>query len=200
MMSVARGIGLLLTGGLPVPSHLTATVMKSYLPPELVWLGSGDVAGFPVIALFAIGVAAVGWVILNHTALGRAAFAIGGNREAAHVSGINVARNKIAIYALMGFMAGVAGILMTGRLNSANALMGDGLNLQSIASVVVGGSNLYGGEGGIVGTMIGALIMGMIGNGLDLLNIGAFWQRVMIGAVIIAVVVFDQWRRRRFGR
>jgi ribose transport system permease protein len=87
---------------------------------------------------------------------------------------------------------------MTGRLNSANALMGDGLNLQSIASVVVGGTNLYG-RGGIIGMLIGALIMGMIGNGLDLLNVEAFWQRVMIGLVIIAVVVFDQWRRRRFG-
>lgn len=199
MMSVARGIGLLLTGGLPVPSHISATVLKAYLPPELVWFGSGDIVGIPVIALFALGVGAVGWAVLNYTALGRAAFAIGGNREAAHVSGISVDRNKIAIYSLMGLMAGVAGVLMTGRLNSANALMGDGLNLQSIASVVVGGSNLYGGEGGIIGTLIGAVIMGMIGNGLDLLNVEAFWQRVMIGLVIIAVVVFDQWRRRRFG-
>lgn len=199
MMSTARGVGLLLTGGLPVPSHLTATQLKSYLPGEIVWMGSGDMGGIPVIALLAVGMGVVGWAILNYTALGRAAFAIGGNREAARVSGISVDRNKIAIYTLMGFMAAVAGILMTGRLNSANALMGDGLNLQSIASVVIGGTNLYGGEGGIVGTLIGALIMGMIANGLDLVNVEAFWQRVMIGLVIVAVVVFDQWRRRRFG-
>lgn len=199
MMSTARGVGLLLTGGLPVPSHISATVLKSYLPPEIVWLGSSDVGGIPVLALLALVMGVIGWAILNYTALGRAAFAIGGNREAARVSGINVDRNKIAIYAIMGFMGGVAGVLMTGRLNSANALMGDGLELQSIASVVIGGSNLYGGEGGIIGTLIGALIMGMIGNGLDLLNVEAFWQRVMIGLVIVAVVVFDQWRRRRFG-
>lgn len=199
MMSTARGVGLLLTGGLPVPSHISATVLKAYLPAELVWFGSGDIVGIPVIALFALGVGVIGLAILAYTALGRAAFAIGGNREAARVSGINVDRNKIAIYTLMGFIAGVAGVLMTGRLNSANALMGDGLNLQSIASVVIGGTNLYGGEGGIIGTLIGSLIMGMIGNGLDLINVEAFWQRVMIGLVIVAVVVFDQWRRRRFG-
>jgi ribose/xylose/arabinose/galactoside ABC-type transport system permease subunit len=199
MMSTARGVGLLLTGGLPVPSHLTATTLKAYLPAEVVWLGSGNIVGIPVIALFALGIGVIGWAILYYTALGRAAFAIGGNREASRVSGINVDQNKIAIYALMGFMAAIAGILMTGRLNSANALMGDGLELQSIASVVIGGTNLYGGEGGIVGTLIGALIIGMIANGLDLVNVEAFWQRVMIGLVIIAVVVFDQWRRRRFG-
>ena len=199
MMSMARGVGLLITGGLPVPSHITATALKAYLPPGLVWAGSGDIMGVPVIALFALGVGLIGLAVLAYTALGRAAFAIGGNREAARVSGINVDRNKIAIYTVMGLMAGVAGVLMTGRLNSANALMGDGLNLQSIASVVIGGTNLYGGEGGIVGTLIGAVIMGMIGNGLDLLNVEAFWQRLMIGLVIVAVVVFDQWRRRRFG-
>ena len=198
-MSTARGVALLLTGGLPVPSHITATELKAYLPKEVVWAGSGDILGIPVIALFALGIGVIGWAILNHTALGRAAFAIGGNREAARVSGINVDRNKISVYTIMGFMAGVAGVLMTGRLNSANALMGDGLELQSIASVVIGGTNLYGGEGGVVGTLIGALIMGMIGNGLDLLNVEAFWQRVMIGLVIVAVVIFDQWRRRRFG-
>jgi ribose transport system permease protein len=199
MMSMARGVGLLITGGLPVPSHITATALKAYLPAGLVWAGSGDIMGVPVIALFALGVGLIGLAVLAYTALGRAAFAIGGNREAARVSGINVDRNKIAIYTVMGLMAGVAGVLMTGRLNSANALMGDGLNLQSIASVVIGGTNLYGGEGGIVGTLIGAVIMGMIGNGLDLLNVEAFWQRLMIGLVIVAVVVFDQWRRRRFG-
>ncbi|MCL4396695.1 MAG: ABC transporter permease [Chloroflexi bacterium] len=199
MMSIARGVGLLLTGGLPVPSHLTATALKAYLPAEIVWLGSGDIGGFPVIGLLAVGAGIVGWAVLNHTALGRSAFAVGGNREAARVSGINVDGNKIAIYTFMGFMAAIAGIVMTGRLNSANALMGDGLELQSIASVVIGGTNLYGGEGGIVGTLIGALVMGMIANGLDLVNVEAFWQRVMIGLVIVAVVVFDQWRRRRFG-
>lgn len=197
-LSTARGVALLLTGGLPVPSHISATTLKAYLPPEIVWLGSGDIMGIPTAALAAIGVGIVGWFVLNHTTLGRAAFAIGGNREAAAVSGINVDRNKIAIYSLMGLMAGFAGIVMTGRLNSANALMADGMELQSIAAVVIGGTNLYGGEGGVFGTLIGAVIMGMIGNGLDLVNVEAFWQRVVTGLIIVGVVVFDQWRRRRF--
>jgi len=89
--------------------------------------------------------------------------------------------------------------VLTGRLNSANALMGDGMELQSIGAVVLGGTNLFGGEGTVIGTVVGALIMGVLGNGLNLLNVSAFWQRVVNGLVIIAVVVFDQWRRRRFG-
>jgi ribose transport system permease protein len=98
----------------------------------------------------------------------------------------------------MGLLAGVAGIVLTGRLNSANALMAEGAELQSIAAVVIGGTNLFGGEGGVVGSLIGAFIMGTLGNGLNLLNVSAFVQRVILGLIIIGVVVFDQWRRRRF--
>ena len=95
-------------------------------------------------------------------------------------------------------MCAVGGIVLSGRLNSANALMADAENLNSIAAVVIGGTNLFGGEGGVIGSLIGALIMGVLANGLNLLNVSAFWQRVIQGAVIILVVVFDQWRRRRF--
>jgi ribose transport system permease protein len=143
-------------------------------------------------------VGVVGWFILRYTALGRAIFAVGGNREAARVSGISINRTKLATYTLAGIMAAIAGIVLMGRLNSANALMGDGEELRSIASVVIGGTNLFGGEGGVVGSLIGALIMGVLGNGLNLLNVSAFWQRVIQGLVIVLVVVFDQWRRRRF--
>ena len=198
MLSTARGVALILTGGLPVPSHLTATQLRAYLPAEIIWLGSGMLLGIPVAALAALLVAAAGWVILQHTPLGRATYAMGGNREAARVSGIDVDRVKIAGYALSGFMAAVGGLVLTGRLNSANALMGEGLELQSIAAVVLGGTNLFGGEGSVGGTIIGALIMGVLGNGLNLLNVSAFWQRVVMGVVIVAVVVVDQWRRRRF--
>ncbi len=198
-LSTARGVALLITGGLPVPSHVSATVLRAELPPQIVWLGSGEILGIPVPALCAILVGLIGWFILRYTTLGRAAYAIGGNKEAAAVSGINVDRSKILIYTLMGLMSGFAGLVMTGRLNSANALMADGGELQAIAAVVIGGTNLTGGEGGIVGSLIGAVIMGMIGNGLDLINVEAFWQRVVIGLMIVVVVVFDQWRRRRFG-
>ncbi len=197
-MSVARGAALILTDGLPVPSHLTATQLRAYLPQEIIWLGSGSVAGIPVAALVAVLAAGAGYVVLQHTPLGRCTYALGGNREAARVSGIDVDRVKVAGYMLSGFLAAVAGLVLTGRLNSANALMGEGMELQSIAAVVLGGTNLFGGVGGVGGTVIGAMIMGVLGNGLNLLNVSAFWQRVIMGAMIVAVVVLDQWRRRRF--
>jgi ribose transport system permease protein len=199
-LGVYRGIALLVTGGLPVPSHVTATELGGQLPPQLIWLGAGDIFGIPSSALIALGAVAVGWFILRYTVLGRATYAVGGNREAARVSGISIVRTKIAVYTISGTLAAVAGLVLVGRLNSANALMADGEELRTIAAVVIGGTNLYGGEGGVIGTLIGSLIIGSLANGLNLLDVSAFWQRVIQGAVIIAVVMFDQWRRRRFGR
>jgi ribose transport system permease protein len=193
-----RGVSLLVTGGLPVPSHLTATELKGYLPEPMLWLGAGEILGVPVAGLIALAIVLLGWFILRYTALGRSVYAVGGNREAARVSGVNVDRIKIAVYTLSGLMAAVAGLVLAGRLNSANALMADGEELRSIAAVVIGGTNLVGGEGGAAGSLIGALTMGILGNGLNLLNVSAFWQRVIQGLVIISVVLLDQWRRRRF--
>lgn len=199
MMEVARGIALLVTGGLPVPSHLTATELKGYLPSEIIWMGGKSLSGIPTGPLVAFFMVVIGWGILSQTVLGRSIFAIGGNKEAARVSGLKVDFIKISTYILMGVLAAVAGIVLTGRMNSANALMATGVELQCIAAVVIGGTNLFGGEGTIIGSLIGAVIMGVLGNGLNLLNVSAFWQRVIMGIVIILVVVFDQWRRRRFG-
>ena len=199
MLTTLRGVALLVTGGLPVPSHLTATELKGYLPPALIWLGAGDIFGIPVAGLIALGVIILGWLILRYTAFGRAVYAIGGNREAARVSGINIDRTKIMVYMFSGLLAALAGMVLTGRLNSANALMGEGEELRSIAATVIGGANLFGGQGSLFGTLIGALIMGVLGNGLNLLNVSAFWQRVIQGLVIVGVVLLDQWRRRRFG-
>ncbi len=198
MMTTARGLALILTQGLPVPSHFTALKLVGYLPAGLIWLGSGDVLGVPVPALVIVLITILGWTVMTRTTLGRAIYAVGGNREAARISGINYVRTKIITYTMMGLLAGVAGIVLTGRLNSANALMAEGAELQSIAAVVIGGTNLFGGEGGVVGSLIGAFIMGILGNGLNLLNVSAFWQRVILGIIIIGVVIFDQWRRRRF--
>jgi ribose transport system permease protein len=199
MMETARGVALLVTGGLPIPSHLTATELKGYLPEAVIWMGGKEVIGIPTGPLIALVVLIAGWVVLNHTVMGRSIFAVGGNREASRVSGLKVDRIKIMTYMMMGMMAAVAGIVLTGRMNSANALMATGVELKCIAAVVIGGTNLFGGEGTIIGSLIGAIIMGVLGNGLNLLNVSAFWQRVVMGLVIVAVVVFDQWRRRRFG-
>lgn len=103
-------------------------------------------------------------------------------------------------YAISGLLAAIAGIILVGRLNSANALMAEGEELRSIASVVIGGTNLFGGEGGVWGSIIGAAIIGVLGNGLNLLDVSPFWQRIAQGIVIVVVVIFDQWRRRSMTR
>jgi ribose transport system permease protein len=195
-MTMFRGIALLVTDGLPVPSF-RAAAEGTAIPHILIWMGSGQLFGLPASAVVAVILGLMAWYMLRYTALGRSIYAVGGNREAARVSGISVGRTKIYVYAFSGLMAAIAGLIMTGRLNSANALMAEGEELRSIASVVIGGTNLFGGEGGVVGSMIGALIIGVLGNGLNLLDVSPFWQRVAQGLVIILVVVFDQWRRRR---
>lgn len=196
-LATFRGLALLVTGGLPVPSHLTATELRGYLPEQMLWLGGGHIFGVPVGGLLALAVVVFGWLVLRYTALGRATYAVGGNREAARVSGINIDGTKMAVYALSGLTAGLGGFVLAGRLNSANALMASGQELNSIAAVVIGGTNLFGGEGGVFGSLVGALVLGVLANGLNLLNVSDFWQRVFQGLVIILVVIFDQWRRRR---
>jgi ribose/xylose/arabinose/galactoside ABC-type transport system permease subunit len=195
MLAVARGVALLITDGLPVPDY-TRAVEGRTVPGVVTTLGSDSVAGIPLIVVVAAVCAAVGWLLLSRTRLGRGAYAIGGNREAARVSGIRVERSKFAIYVFSGFMAAVAGFMLAGRLQSANALMADGMELQSIAAVVVGGTNLFGGEGSVGGTIIGVLIIGTLSNGLNILGVADFWQRVVNGSIIVLVVALDQWRRR----
>ncbi|HET7727634.1 MAG TPA: ABC transporter permease [Candidatus Limnocylindrales bacterium] len=196
--SAVRGVALLVTEGLPVPTF--AKVVEGRTLPESVnTVGAGTIGPFPLIAIVSGLVAVGGAFILARTKLGRAALAVGGNREAAHASGIDVGRTKFRIYALSGLLAALGGMLLAGRLSSANALMGEGMELQSIAAVVVGGTNLFGGQGTIVGTMIGVLIIGVLANGLSIMGIPEFWQRLSNGLIIVAVVALDQWRRRLTG-
>jgi ribose/xylose/arabinose/galactoside ABC-type transport system permease subunit len=147
-----------------------------------------------IIALIMIGIT---WFILMRTSFGRSIYAVGGNKEAARASGINVEWTKIWVYGLSGLYCGIGGLVLTGRMNSANALMAEGIELQTIAAVVIGGTNLFGGQGTIFGTFIGAILMGVLANGLNLLNVEPFWQRVINGIIIVSVVIFDQWRRRK---
>jgi ribose transport system permease protein len=194
-LAAVRGIALLVTDGLPVPDY-TRSVEGRRIPDTVSTLGAESVFRIPLIALVAVACAIVGWFLLSRTRLGRSAYAIGGNREAARVSGIRVERSKVWIYVFSGLMAAVAGFMLTGRQASANALMADGMELQSIAAVVIGGTNLFGGEGSVGGTIIGILIIGVLSNGLNILGVAEFWQRVVNGSIIVLVVALDQWRRR----
>jgi ribose transport system permease protein len=194
--SAVRGIALLITDGLPVPDFAKAQEGRT-VPESVNTLGSDALLGIPLIAIVALACVLVGGFILGRTTLGRAAYAIGGNTEAARVSGIRVERSKVWIYVISGVFAAIAGFMLTGRQGSANALMGEGMELQSIAAVVIGGTNLFGGEGRVSGTVIGILVIAVIGNGLQILGVAEFWQRVVNGLIIVAVVAIDQWRRRQ---
>lgn len=193
--SAVRGVALLVTDGLPVPDF-TRVVEGRRIPDSVSTLGADSLLRMPLIAIVALLCALAGWFVLSRTKLGRSAYAVGGNREAARVSGIRVERTKLYIYIFSGVLAAVAGFMLTGRQGSANALMGEGMELQSIAAVVVGGTNLFGGEGSVGGTLIGVLIIGVLSNGLNVLGVAEFWQRVVNGLIIVLVVAIDQWRRR----
>jgi ribose/xylose/arabinose/galactoside ABC-type transport system permease subunit len=188
MLSAARGLALVISEGQPL----------NPIPQAILSLGSGDLFGIlplPVILMLVMWVITI--VILRSTYSGRCMYAIGGNEEAARLSGINVSRQKLIIYTLSGLFAGIAGILLTARLASADPQAGFTYELDAIAAVVIGGASLSGGVGNASGTLIGALILGVLRNGLNLLNVSAFWQQVIIGAVIALAVMTDTLRRRK---
>lgn len=185
MLSVARGLSLVISEGSPIAfpesvSHLGDT-LGGWLPvPVLVMAVMGLIAAF----------------VLGRTYIGRSMYAIGGNEEAARLSGLRVKRQKLAIYALSGVFAAAAGIVLASRLSSAQPQAADGYELDAIAAVVIGGASLAGGTGKASGTLIGALILAVLRNGLNLLSVSAFWQQVVIGVVIALAVLFDTLRRK----
>ncbi|WP_313551251.1 ABC transporter permease, partial [Corynebacterium sp.] len=136
------------------------------------------------------------WFILERTVLGRSMYAIGGNLEAARLSGLPVKRIQITVFALSGLFAALAGLVMAGRLSSAQPQAGVGYELDAIAAVVIGGASLAGGQGRATGTLVGALLLAVIRNGLNLLNVSSFWQQIVIGLVIALAVGFDVIRNR----
>ena len=148
-----------------------------------------------VLILF--GLAIVATIVLNRTSLGRYTFALGSNEEAARLSGVNVDAWKIAVYCLAGAIVGVAGLIIASRLNSAQPALGQGYELEAIAAVVIGGTSLAGGTGTILGTIIGAFIMGVLTNGLRILSVAQEWQTVVTGVIIILAVYADILRRNR---
>ena len=180
MLSAARGLALVISNGRPL----------NPIPQPIQTLGGGDLFGLvplPVILMLVMWVITIG--ILWSTYPGRCMYAIGGNEEASRLSGINVFNQKLFIYTISGLFSAVAGILITARLASAQPQAGFTFELDAIAAVVIGGASLAGGIGSGTGTLIGALILGVLRNGLNLLNVSAFWQQVVIGAVIALAVM-----------
>lgn len=188
MLQVAEGTALLLTDGLPI----------SGIDPGMLELGNGMVWGIPLSVFAFLAMAIIWYVYLNYTTGGRNIMAVGGNEEASRTSGISVDGTKIAVHTICGFCCSIAGFVMMGRMNSANGLMGSGMELQAITAVALGGTSLAGGLGGIGGTIIGVITIGVLNNGLDLLNTTPFWQKVILGILIVLVVILDSWRSRRF--
>jgi ribose transport system permease protein len=186
VMVSARGMALVLTNGTPVFGF----------PDQFRFLGTGFVFGFPFPVIVALAFFVVANFVLRWTRFGVNVYAVGGNLEAAHFSGISVARTLWGVYAISGFLSGCAGILMTSRLNSGQPILGEGIELDAIAAVVIGGTAMSGGQGGLVGTVIGTLIIIILRNGLNLLAVSAFWQKVVIGLVILVAVLVDRFRHR----
>ncbi len=181
MMSVARGAALLFTDGRPI----------SGFDESLRFLSTGRILGIPVPVLLTIALYALAIVLLNRTRFGRYVYAIGGNEEATRLSGVAVGFHKTLVYVLSGVTAAMGAVLLTARLNSAQPIAGMMYELDAIAAVVIGGTSLQGGVGTLGGTLIGALTMGVLRNGLNLLGISSFLQQIVIGLVIIAAVLMD---------
>lgn len=184
MLSVARGLTLVISDGRPIPTS-----------PEVSFLG-GNLGPVPIPIIILVIAALAASFVLNRTVIGRSMYAVGGNAEAARLSGLPVKRILVTVFGLAGLFAGLAGLLLAGRLDSAQPQAAVGYELDAIAAVVIGGASLAGGLGRISGTLIGALILVVIRNGLNLLNVTSFWQQVVIGLVIALAVGIDVLRRK----
>jgi ribose transport system permease protein len=195
MLNVAKGLALVISGLKPIYFNETpafnqgamGSVVGSVIPSLAI----------PNVVLILFVSAIVAWLVLSKTILGRYTFALGSNEEAARLSGVNVVRWKMAVYTVGGLFAGVAGVLIAARLNSAQPALGQGYELDAIAAAVIGGTSLSGGEGTILGTVIGAFIISTLTNGLRILSVPQEWQIVVTGGIVILAVYLDVVRRRQ---
>jgi inositol transport system permease protein len=186
MMQIARGIAYIYSNGRPV----------STLNGDFLWIGGASFGPIPIpVVIFAI-VIVITHLMLNYTRFGRHIYAIGGNETAARVSGVNLGRTKLGIYAFSGLMAGLGGIVITARTQSATPALGMGYELDAIAAAVIGGTSFAGGIGTVWGTVVGALIIGVMNNGLDLLNVSPFVQLLVKGVIIIIAIIIDERKNR----
>lgn len=184
-MTIVRGGVLVFTDGRPIS---TGNHEVSNLFYEV---GGGYIAGIPIPVIIAAIVFVICWYVLNHTRLGRYTYAIGGNEQVTKLAGVRVARVKVAVYAISGALAALAGIILTARLESAQPTAGLAYELDAIAAVVLGGTSLAGGRGRITGTLIGALIIGVLNNALNILDVSSYFQMIAKGSVILLAVVLD---------
>lgn len=186
-MNIAKGLAYVYTGGSPV-----RVVTK-----EWQFIGAGYIGIVPTPVVILIVVLIITGLIMNRTKTGRYIYAVGGNAQAARFSGINVAKVKFFVHAYSGLMAGLAGVVLASRMYSGQPTAGEGAEMDAIAAVVVGGTSMSGGFGKIGGTIIGGLIIGVLNNGLNLLNVNSFWQYVVKGAVILLAVFIDYFKNRK---
>ncbi len=184
MLSVARGVALLMTGGIPVGYSGWAE-----------WLGAGRVAGIPVSVVIMFILVAVVHIVATRSVIGREIYAVGDNPKAARLAGIDIAKTRMAVFTLTGLLAGLGGIILAGNLASADPNLGMGYELDVIAAVILGGTALSGGRGSIIGVLIGAMLMALLSNAFVLLSISAYWQVVTKGLIIIIAVGVDGLQR-----
>lgn len=183
-MTIYRGLTLVFTEGRPISGLGDHYVFQLF--------GKGYFLGFPIPVVTMVIAFFILYFILQKTTFGRRVYAVGGNEEAAKLSGINTDRVKIAVYAITGFLAALSALILTSRLNSAQPTAGESYELDAIAAVVLGGTSLNGGKGWIFGTLIGALIIGVLNNGMNLIGVSSFWQQVVKGIVILLAVLMDR--------
>ncbi|MDJ0630198.1 MAG: ABC transporter permease [Rhodobacter sp.] len=187
MLGIARGLALIISNGRGIYG----------LPEEILFLGQARPWGVPTPVFILIGVALIAHYVLAHTPFGHHTLALGDNENAARATGINVRKQRMKLYTISGLMAGIAGLIFTARVNTGDPTAGLTYELLAITAAIIGGTNLFGGRGSILGTMIGALIMGVLQNGLNLMAVQAYYQQMAIGAVLIAAVWLDQVRAQQ---
>jgi ribose transport system permease protein len=186
-MGIARGVVLALTMGYPIQPF----------PEAFEIIGRGYLGPIPIPVVIMTVVVIAGHIFLGRTTIGRYIYYVGSNPTAARLSGLNVGRILILVYTVAGFLSGLAAVVLVSRLTSAQSNMGTGWELDAIAAVVIGGTSLAGGEGSVLGSLIGAALMGVIKNALILLGVNVYWQSVVIGIVIVLAVALDAWRQSR---
>ncbi len=186
-MTALRGASYLLANG--------TTLINNDL--NFAWIGNSYVGPVPWLAIIALAVIVIVWFILKKTVLGVRIYAVGGNAQAARLTGINVKFIIVFVYGMSGLLSGLGGVMTASRLYSASGLLGNGYELDAIASVILGGTSISGGSGSVIGTLFGALIIAILNNGLTLMNVSYFWQLVVRGVVIVLAVLIERFRHRK---